>query len=259
MTSKVCVVTGGASGIGEAIAWALGRTGASVAIFDVDFERAKKVAAAIVDSGMLGAGYECDVSDRSSVESNFARVASDFGPVDVLVNNAGVSFVGPHIQDTDDNAWNKSIGVMQTGVFYCMRAASSHMLPRKSGCIVNVSSIRGFSPNPGRVAYCAAKAAVLMMTRVAAAEWGPYKVTVNAVAPGVQRTPMWERDVQLGVCDEQRVLSVTPVGRLGKPSEIGDLVCFLASDAAKFITGACITIDGGLTAVPAEGDVVRPG
>jgi NAD(P)-dependent dehydrogenase (short-subunit alcohol dehydrogenase family) len=148
--------------------------------------------------------------------------------------------------------------VMQTGVFYCMRAASTYMLPRRAGAIVNISSIRGFSPNPGRVAYCAAKAAVIMMTHVAAGEWAPYGVRVNAIAPGVQKTPMWDEDVRMGVCDEVKVLETTPAGRLGQPWEVGRLAAYLCSDDAAFINGSCVTIDGGLTSVPIDGTIVRP-
>jgi NAD(P)-dependent dehydrogenase (short-subunit alcohol dehydrogenase family) len=147
---------------------------------------------------------------------------------------------------------------MQSGVFYCMRASTRYFLKQRSGVVINISSIRGFSSNPGRVAYCGAKAAVIMMTRVAAAEWAPYGVRANAIAPGVQRTPMWDADVELGVVDEERVLRTTPAGRLGEPAEVGKLAVFLASDDASFINGACVTIDGALTCVPIDGEVTRP-
>jgi NAD(P)-dependent dehydrogenase (short-subunit alcohol dehydrogenase family) len=140
---------------------------------------------------------------------------------------------------------------MQTGVFYCMRAAARIMLPRRSGSVVNISSIRGFSPNPGRIAYCAAKAAVIMMTHVAAGEWAPHGVRVNAIAPGVMRTPMWDADVARGVLDEPYYLETIPARRLGDPSEVGRLAVFLASDEASYITGAVHAIDGALTSIPA--------
>ena len=135
------------------------------------------------------------MSVASQVDAAFAAVPKDLGRLDIVVNNAGVSHVGPTIAETTDEVWSESVAVMQTGVFYCMRAAARHLLPQGSGSVVNISSIRGFSPNPGRIAYCATKAAVLMMTRVAAGEWAPSGVRVNAIAPGIQRTPMWDADV----------------------------------------------------------------
>jgi NAD(P)-dependent dehydrogenase (short-subunit alcohol dehydrogenase family) len=150
-----------------------------------------------------------------------------------------------------DEIWNLTIGVMQTGYFFCTRAAGRVMLEQRSGSVTHISSIRGFSPNPGRLAYCASKAAVLMMAKVSAGEWAPYGVRVNAVAPGVEATPMWKHDVELGLFDEQAYIDLIPAGRLGDPAEVGALCSFLASDEAAYITGACVTIDGGLTSIPA--------
>ena len=181
----------------------------------------------------------------------FAQVHADLGRFDALVNCAGISRVGDHTQDLSDEIWNQSIGVMQSGVFFCTRAAGRVMLEQRSGSVTHISSIRGFSPNPGRLAYCAAKAAVLIMAKVTAGEWAPYGVRVNAVAPGVHRTPMWTRDVALGLFDEQEYLDLIPAHRLGDPAEVGELCSFLASDDAGYITGACVTIDGGLTSIPA--------
>ena len=125
------------------------------------------------------------------------------------------------------------------------------MLPRKSGSVVNISSIRGFSPNPGRIAYCAVKGAVIMMTKVAAGEWARDGVRVNAVAPGVERTPMWDADVARGVIDEEAIVRVVPAGRMGDPADVGTLVAYLCSDHAAYINGSVITIDGALTSIPA--------
>jgi NAD(P)-dependent dehydrogenase (short-subunit alcohol dehydrogenase family) len=228
----------------------LGRAGASVAICDLDENAAQETVKLLTAAGADGRVYVADVSDRVAVDATWDAVVRDFGGLDIVVNNAGVSLLGPHLVDTTDEDWHRSIEVMQHGVFYGMRAAARHMLPRRSGSVVNISSIRGFSPNPGRIAYCAAKAAVLMMTRVAAGEWAPFGVRSNAIAPGVQRTPMWDRDVERGVSDEVGLLRVLPAGRLGKPSEVGELVVYLCSEAASYINGSCITIDGALTTVP---------
>ncbi len=258
LDQKVAIVTGAAQGIGLAIAEELALAGAQIAIFDLKLESAQAAAAEIAKLGVTARGYAVDVSNSKAVDAAFAQVVSDFGHLDILVNNAGISMVGPHIKDLTDEVWDLSLGVMQSGVFYCMRAATKYFLPQRSGSVVNISSIRGFTSNPGRLAYCATKAAVIMMTKVAAAEWAPYGVRANAIAPGVQRTPMWDVDVELGVVDEERVLRVTPAGRLGDPKEVGKLTVFLCSDDADFINGDCITIDGGLTTVPIDGAVVRP-
>jgi NAD(P)-dependent dehydrogenase (short-subunit alcohol dehydrogenase family) len=239
LAGQVALVTGAGAGLGQAIALALGGAGASVAVVQLS-------AAGAAD----GRFYLSDVADRAQVDATWDAAVSDLGRLDIVVNNAGVSFVGPHIVDTTDEAWHKSIDVMQNGVFYGMRAAARHLLPQGSGSVVNISSIRGFSPNPGRIAYCAAKAAVLMMTRVAAGEWAPKGVRANAIAPGVQRTPMWDRDAARGAVDEEAILRVLPAGRLGIPSEVGQLAVFLCSEAASYINGTCVTIDGALTAVP---------
>jgi NAD(P)-dependent dehydrogenase (short-subunit alcohol dehydrogenase family) len=185
------------------------------------------------------------------VDASFQSVVQDFGKLDILVNNAGISRVGSHTQDVSDEDWHDSIAVMQTGVFFCMRTAGRIMIDQGSGSVVNVASIRGFAPNVGCIAYCAPKAAVIMMTRVAAAEWARHGVRVNTLAPGFLRTPMWEADVERGAIDEGAYLDLVPAGRIGAASEVGTLVVYLCSDAAAYITGACITIDGGATSIVA--------
>jgi len=256
-SSPIAVVTGAQQGIGLAIAVALAQAGAHIVANYLDEDAAASGMQTLSDMGARVTWVKADLSQTAQIAHLFAQ-ADDLGGVDILVNNAGISMVGPHIKDLTDEVWDLSIGVMQSGVFYCMRAASKYFLPQRSGSVVNISSIRGFSSNPGRVAYCATKAAVIMMTEVAAAEWAPYGVRANAIAPGVQRTPMWDVDVELGVVDEERVLRVTPAGRLGDPKEVGKLAVFLCSDDAEFINGDCITIDGGLTKVPIDGVVTRP-
>jgi NAD(P)-dependent dehydrogenase (short-subunit alcohol dehydrogenase family) len=249
LTGQVALVTGAGAGLGRAIAQEMARAGATVAVVDIDEAAAEETVELVEDAGGTARAYRCDVGVRIQVDDTWDAVAADLG-LDIVVNNAGVSFVGPHIIDTTDAVWHKSIDVMQHGVFYGMRAAARHMLPQRSGSVVTISSIRGFSSNPGRIAYCAAKAAVIMMTRVAAAEWGKFGVRANAIAPGVQRTPMWEEDAARGAVDEPGVIRVCPAGRLGEPAEVGRLAVFLCSADAAYINGSCVTIDGGLTTVP---------
>ena len=251
LEGRVAVVTGAGAGLGLAIATELARAGAAVAVAERDAASGERSAAELVAAGAVARFYRTDVTEREEVDATFAAVDRELGRLDIVVNNAGISRVGPHTQDVTDEDWHDSIAVMQTGVFYCMRAAGRLMLPRRSGSVVNISSIRGFSANPGRMTYCAPKAAVIMMTRVAAGEWAEHGVRVNAVCPGVLRTPMWDADVARGAIDERFYLDTVPAHRLGLPSEVGKLVTYLCSDDAAYITGAALTIDGGLTAIPA--------
>jgi NAD(P)-dependent dehydrogenase (short-subunit alcohol dehydrogenase family) len=251
LEGKVAIVTGAGTGLGRGIAQELAEAGASVAVLEIDGESAQVAAAELEAVGVQSRPYTADVSQSRQVDDAFAAVVQDFGRLDIVVNNAGISRVGPHTQDVTDDDWHDSIAVMQTGVFFGMRAAARIMLPQRSGSVVNISSIRGFSPNPGRMTYCAPKAAVIMMTSVAAGEWASYGVRCNAIAPGVLRTPMWDKDVARGAIDEQLYLDTVPMHRLGLPAEVGKLAVFLSSDDAAYITGAVHTIDGALTSIPA--------
>jgi NAD(P)-dependent dehydrogenase (short-subunit alcohol dehydrogenase family) len=249
-SGKVVLVTGGAAGIGHGIATAFAEEGARIAIVEIDAEAGEAAAKAFEGRGLSARAYPCDVSNYDDVQRAIAAAIRDLGGLHVLVNNAGVSFVGPHTQDTTIEVWQRSVDVMQTGVFYCSQVAGRHFIQQREGTILNISSIRGFSGNPGRIAYCATKAAVIMMTRVMAAEWAKFGVRVNAIAPGITRTPMWDADVARGAIDEANLVSLVPMERMCMPAEIGKLATFLASADAAYITGDTITIDGGATLIP---------
>jgi 2-dehydro-3-deoxy-L-rhamnonate dehydrogenase (NAD+) len=251
LSGKVAIVTGAGTGLGLGIARELALAGADIAVLERDAGSSETAASELAAHGVRARSYPTDVSDRAQVDAAFEAALRDLGRLDIVVNNAGISRVGPHTQDVTDEDWHDSVAVMQTGVFYCMRAAGRIMVPQQSGSVVNISSIRGFSPNPGRMTYCAPKAAVIMMTKVAAGEWAGDGVRVNAIAPGVLRTPMWDADVARGAIDEEFYLDVVPMHRLGTPAEVGKLVVFLCSDAAAYITGTVHTIDGALTSIPA--------
>ncbi len=252
LSGTVAAVTGAGTGLGLGIATELAKAGADVAVIEIDGASAKRAASELEEHGVRARAYPADVSRSDQVDAAFAQVVSDLGKLNVVVNNAGISRVGPHTHEVTDADWLDSIAVMQTGVFYGIRAAGRIMIEQGTGgSIINISSIRGFSPNPGRMTYCAPKAAVIMMTQIAAGEWAQYGIRVNAIAPGVLRTPMWDADVARGAIDEQAYLEVVPAGRLGTPPEVGELAVYLASDAASYVNGSCITIDGALTSIPA--------
>jgi NAD(P)-dependent dehydrogenase (short-subunit alcohol dehydrogenase family) len=246
---RVAIVTGGGRGLGRAIAAEFAAAGSSVAIFDIDLTAAEETASWLGRTTDARVHAEpVDVADSSAVDGAFHRVASDFGRLDFVVNNAGIARAGPAIVDTSDELWGEAVAVMQTGVFYCTRAAPRHLIRGGlGGSIVNISSIRGIAPKAGRVAYSAAKAAVNMITQTAAAELGPHGIRVNAVLPGFVRTDMWQRGAAAGLVDEPALTRMIPARRIAEPAEVAKLVLFLCSDAAAYVTGSLQLIDGGAT------------
>lgn len=251
LKGKVALVTGAGTGLGRGIAQALAEAGADIAVAEINAESAEVAAGELAELGVRARAYPTDVSKSDQVDRAFTSCVADLGRLDVVVNNAGISRIGPHTQDVSDEDWMESIAVMQTGVFFCMRAAGRIMIPQGSGSVINISSIRGYSPNPGRMTYCSPKAAVIMMTKIAAGEWAEHGVRCNAIAPGVLRTPMWDADVARGAIDEPFYLDLVPAKRLGMPAEVGGLAVYLASDVASYVNGSIIPIDGALTAIPA--------
>jgi len=247
--SKVAIVTGAGRGLGRACALKLAADGMAVALVEIDQARAERVKSEVEALGREALVVLADVGDSGAVDAMMATVAGDLGPVDVLINNAGISRAGPHVQDVSDDDWLSSVAVMQSGVLYGIRAAARVMIPRRTGVIINMASVRGFSPMPGRITYGPPKAAVIMMTHIAASELGPHGIRVNAVAPGFIKTDMHDADVARGVFDEGHYLSVIPSRRFGTPEDIANVVSFLCSDGASYINGSCIIADGGLTSV----------
>jgi NAD(P)-dependent dehydrogenase (short-subunit alcohol dehydrogenase family) len=240
LDGKVAVVTGGNRGLGEAFARALGEAGARVAIAARDHERSGAVAAEL---GALP--VNADVTDTDSVGAMLETVTSELGPVDVLVNNAGVCFHRPALEVPEDE-WRAVWEVNVDGVWRCSRAVGAQMVERGTGVIVNIGSISAEIVNrpQWQPAYNASKAAVHQLTKSLAAEWAPHGVRVNALAPGYVKTEMAPVDDPRF---RPRWIDDAPMQRAAVPEEIAPSVVYLASDASSFMTGSVLITDGGYT------------
>ena len=243
---KVAIVTGGASGIGFAIAQRLARDGAAVAILDLHGEEAEAQAAKIRAEGGRAIGTEVDVSDRRSVDRGVDRVRADFGPVTILVNNAGMEGFQPFLDITEDK-WNRLLAVNLTGTFHCCQAVLPDMIEAGWGRIVNISSSSAHSGQPLMTHYVASKSGVIGFTKSLALEFAPKGVTVNTIPPGFIDTPMTRRNEAKGLLGKgiEHHASLTPVRRAGTPEDIAAACAFLVSDEAGYITGQIIGVNGG--------------
>lgn len=238
----VALVTGSSRGIGRAIAGELAREGWAVCINYLERrEAAEALAAELRAEGLKAAAIQADVADRKAVEAMVRTAEADLGPVDLLVNNAGISRQGL-FQDTDDGTWDRMLGVNLTGARNACMAVLPHMISQKRGNIVNISSIWGLRGASCEVAYACTKAAIVGLTRSLALELAPSGIRVNAVAPGCIETDMVK---VLGRETRNMLVEETPLGRLGTPEDIAHAVAFLASEKASFITGQVLTADGG--------------
>jgi len=239
LDGKIALVTGGAQGIGRAIAEQLSAAGATVVVGDLR------------DPGDVSAWVELDVASSESVNRCVESIVAEHGRLDIVVNNAGIMFE-EDIDGHGEASWHKMLDVNLTGPFLVSKAAAPHLKSSK-GAIVNVGSIEGFSRNPGHAAYSASKAGVHGLTGALAVDLGPFGVRVNAVAPG------WiDTDLNASYVDDQpdpaevrrQLAELHPIGHIGAPTDVGDVVVWLASDQARFVTGQVITVDGGRLSRP---------
>ncbi|WP_291724715.1 beta-ketoacyl-ACP reductase [Bernardetia sp.] len=235
LKNKVAIITGGAKGIGKAVAETFHKAGAKIAIWDLD-EEGQKVA-----DSVSGKFYKVNTADREGLENTTQQVISDFGRIDILINNAGILRDSSFLK-MSDNFWDSVIDVNLTGVYNCAKAIVPHMKTQKYGRIINASSIAGVYGNFGQTNYSAAKAGVIGFTKALAREVGKDGITVNAIAPGYIQTDM---TASIPKEFQEKIIASIPVRRAGKPEDIANAYLYLASEEASFVNGSVLQIDGG--------------
>jgi 2-hydroxycyclohexanecarboxyl-CoA dehydrogenase len=243
LDGRVAVVTGAGQGIGAAIARELSTAGASVAVWDLDGARAKSVADAL---GGPAVGIEVDVTDRDTVEHAHAATTEWLGPVDVLVNNAGVDVIGPFL-DSDESDWERIVAVNFLGAVRCCHVVVPGMVERGWGRVVNLASDAGRVGSSGEVVYSGTKGGVIAFSKALAREVAAKGVTVNCVCPGPTDTALLDQVAAVSQKLYDGLARAVPMRRIGQPTDIAPAVAFLASDGAAYITGQTLSVSGGLT------------
>jgi len=246
LKGKVAIITGARRGIGKVIALKLAKEGARVVVTDISQEDCQEVVKEIEKSGREGVAVKLDVTNEEEIKKVVKVAKEKFGRIDILVNNAGIGTTCDLLKITKKD-WEKMLAIDLGGVFLCTKEVLETMIAGKWGRIINISSIASFLYWPKLTHYSAAKAGILGFTKNVAGEIGKHGITVNAICPGAIETAMLDQVLKdLGMTREQ-VIQHTPIGRIGRPEDIANLVSFLASDEASFITGQAISADGGFT------------
>ena len=242
LANQVALITGGARGIGKEIATLFAREGADLALFDVNAQVLEQTASELRALGRRVEGLVVDVTDSSAVEAAVLKVLDKLSKIDILVNNAGITHDGLIVR-MEESQWDRVLDINLKGTFLCTRAVAKAMLKARRGRIVSIASIVGLIGNPGQANYAASKAGVIGMTKSVAKELATRGITCNAIAPGFIKTEMTDR-----LADEakQRLQALIPMGTLGEPRDVAQAALFLVSDAARYITGHVLVVDGGL-------------
>ncbi|MFA5200257.1 MAG: 3-oxoacyl-[acyl-carrier-protein] reductase [Candidatus Omnitrophota bacterium] len=242
LIGKVALITGGARGIGQAIAMTFAKEGADIVVADVNLEIAQKTAAEIETLGRKAMALEMDVTSYEKVEEGVNKILDKMGKVDILVNNAGI---------TKDNLllrmsladWDAVINVNLKGTFNCIKAVTRPMIKQRSGKIISIASIIGLMGNPGQANYAASKAGIIALTKTVAKELASRNINANAVAPGFIQTEM---TAKLPEDIKKKMMEAIPLAKLGTPQDVANVCLFLASEESSYITGQTITVDGGM-------------
>ncbi len=246
LTGKSAIITGAGRGIGKAIALKLAEAGADIVPVSRSFDEIEVVAQEARLMGRLALPLTMEVTKQADIDSMVEKTMAKFGKIDILINNAGVNLKKPS-EDVTEEDWDRILNTNLKGVFFCAQKVGRQMIKQKSGAIINMASIASRVGITNSVAYCVSKGGVLQLTRVLAIEWAKHNIRVNAIGPAFIETPL-----TAGVLGNpetlQTIKSRTPMGRIGKPDEISDAALFLVSDAASYITGEILYIDGGLNA-----------
>lgn len=241
--NKVAIITGGSFGIGRSTAIAFAQRGAKVVI--ADWIENKDTIKNITDAGGTALFVRCDVSKNTDVKNLLDQTIKSFGRLDFAVNNAGIEGANATTAECTEENWDKTIGVNLKGVWLCMKHEIPYILKAGKGAIVNTASVAGLIGFPGLPAYVASKHAVVGLTKTTALEYAKQNIRINAVCPGVIKTPMVDRSTGNDKAVEKMYINMEPVGRMGQPEEVAEAIVWLCSDASSFVTGHAMAVDGG--------------
>jgi 3-oxoacyl-[acyl-carrier protein] reductase len=242
LAGKVALVTGGAQGIGKAVALLLARNGADIVVSDINLEKAEETAKEVQALGRKALATKVDVATFGDVEKMVEAILTQFGKVDILVNNAGIARDKLILRMTEED-WDAVLNINLKGTFNCTKAVVRHMSKQKSGKIVNIASVVGEMGNAGQGNYAASKAGVIGFTKTIAREFAQRGINVNAIAPGYIETPMTDA---LPDKVKEELKRLIPMDRLGKPEDVAEAVLFLVSESANYITGQVLNVNGGI-------------
>jgi 3-oxoacyl-[acyl-carrier protein] reductase len=242
LAGKVALVTGGAQGIGKAVALLLARNGADIVVSDINLEKAEETAKEVQTLGRKAMATKVDVATLSDVEKMVEEILAQFGKVDILINNAGIARDKLILRMTEED-WDAVLDINLKGTFNCTKAIVRHMSKQRSGKIVNIASVVGEMGNAGQGNYAASKAGVIGFTKTIAREFAQRGINVNAIAPGYIETPMTDA---LSDKVKEELKRLIPMDRLGKPEDVAEAVLFLVSESANYITGQVLNVNGGI-------------